>query len=192
MLMTQAAHDAPASLNWNQVESQLSQHRQLVRMCGPLSAARALSLMDHNIDLAAWLEPFASSKSAGVPIRTVLNLCQRYEPNAHIVQAANRSTHRLPLPCILFVNDSRHCVVAQSLSKSGVRIWDPSDLREKTISSPKLRSIWSGHAICLRKQNRWTVRRASLLSASIITWSILLRLTLRWKRINQQARSEPS
>ena len=150
-------------------------------MCGPLSAARALQLLQHEIDPVDWLAPFQSKHVRGVTVRTVLALCRRLEPQARLVRSKNKSVEQLSFPCILLVNNAQHCVVAQSSSHDRVRIWDPSDLREKTLSEEQLKSFWTGEVILL-KPSRWVlhqVKSVVLVLVMIVTWASWLRGSLQ-------------
>lgn len=175
------------TLSWEQIESQAAQHRQLVRMCGPLSAARALFLLNHDIDLAAWLTPFVSQTTRGVSVRNVLQLCQQYEPRTKLAHVDGNSIHNVSFPCILLVNDSQHCIVAQSSSLDGIRVWDPSDLREKTIRGSDLGSVWNGDVILLRPQRLTSYRTtiAALLGVAIAAFVCIA--IAQHRRVRRQA-----
>jgi ABC-type bacteriocin/lantibiotic exporter with double-glycine peptidase domain len=133
-----------AGMTWRDVENQIRFHQQRVRMCGPLSAARLLTLRGHDVPANSWLERFSVEQPEGVRVRDVVGLLHPFEPAVRAVHVAPESIARIPKPCILLVNDRSHCVTLESWDESTqtATIWDPSDLRRKTISQESLRRIW--------------------------------------------------
>ena len=166
----------------------VNQHREFVRMCGPLSAVRALSSLGHRVDIEQTLQRYRNEKATGVRLQQVLELCREFDPRARAIRMTDQKLHRLTTPCILLVNDGRHCIVLESLRRQlGVAtIWDPSDLQSKTISVQRLRAMWSGQAI-LFEYHGWSSSAMALITAGSTTLALFA--VMRIRSCSQQDRS---
>ena len=139
--------DAQQKIDQHQIRFQAERHRERIRMCGPLSIVRALTILNHSIDGKQWLRQFASERSTGVSIRDVVSACREFEPRTRLVHVPKDNTAYLDFPCILIVNDAHHCLVAESRVGNQLRVWDPSVLKHLLLSDDRVRAIWDGDAI---------------------------------------------
>jgi hypothetical protein len=140
------------TFSWTQIDQRIRWHRECVRLCGPLAAARALRLAGHSLAWQTFVDQFSLDHAEGVPLLDVLRVCQRYEPSCSASRVARTELKKLARPCILVVNEGRHCVVLQSIDQQSAlaEIWDPSEQREKQIPLDHLQVLWNGHVIQLR------------------------------------------
>ncbi len=172
-----------ASYTLSEVLASADHHREFVRMCGPLSAIRALSLLGHRVDTEQTLRRYRNEKATGVKLTQVLELCRESDPRARAVRVADRKLDRLTTPSILLVNDGRHCIVLESLRRQlGLAtIWDPSDLQSKTIPVTRLRTMWSGQAI-LFEFDGWSGPAVALITFGSTALALLSVLPTRFVR----------
>lgn len=176
------AHTSLASLTWSDVENQIQFHRQRVRMCGPLSAARLLTLRGHDVPAGEWLEQYSRDQPQGIRVRELMELLRGFEPSARAVHVDPEIIAHLPKPCILLVNDRSHCVTLESWNDSTrtAVVWDPSDLKQKPIPMNALRNMWSGESILI-VDSSWVALLLSI--ANVATLLILtVRIAQRWRR----------
>ena len=122
------------SLPWPTVQLAIEQHRQLVRMCGPLSAVRLIAHSGRQVN-------------RGVAIGDVLKICRQHDVSVRAVRGDPDNLRWLRPPAILLVNEGQHCVVLESIDLDQIELWDPSDLKVKRTSLAALRRIWDGEAI---------------------------------------------
>lgn len=176
-----AAPRAEAGFGWPQIEQRIADHRQHVRLCGPLSAARALRLLGHPLDVSALAHSWKRGDPRGVSLQTVVDICRRYEPTSRAVHVAPTDISSLSLPCILVVNQRQHCVVLQRLLADDrkAEIWDPSDGRVKQFAVSILKSNWDGDAITLTDSGSQE-RRLWLGSVGIVTLVVALWTYRNW------------
>lgn len=148
---TPAAARADNGFDWPQIEQRIADHRQHVRLCGPLSAARALRLLGHPLDVRALVSSFQEGDPRGISLQSVVTICRQYEPTSRAVSVSPADIASLPLPCILVVNQRQHCIVLQRLlsNSATAEIWDPSDGRTKQLAVSALHDIWDGDAVAL-------------------------------------------
>jgi hypothetical protein len=173
-----------AAIDWTRIEQQILFHRQRVKLCGPLSVARVLSLRGHSIASREWFQDFARTAPDGLSIGDVVKLLARYEPSATTAQIDTREIGRMPLPAILLVNQSSHCVVLEDWdSDTGTAtIWDPSDLTRKPLNQQMLNEMWSGEMIWLAELH-W-----GSLVLNAVNLLVLTLLSIRTVRLLVQAR----
>jgi ABC-type bacteriocin/lantibiotic exporter with double-glycine peptidase domain len=168
-----------ATYSWPEIERQIQWHRDRVRWCGPLSAVRTLRLLGHEVDVEATLEPFRGGDPRGTSVEQVLTLCQQYRPRARLVRLAGKQPGRLDTPCILFVNEGRHALVLQSLSRGQgtAEIWDPADLQVKTLTLAQMQRLWTGDAIVLHGAPWPSFALGTVNAIIVVQW-----LVRQWRR----------
>ena len=152
-LMHHPQADSQQKLDWHQIRFQAERHRERIRMCGPLSMARALKILSHSIDVEQWLRRFASERLTGVSIREVVSAGREFEPRTRFVHVPKSNTACLEFPCILIVNDAHHCLVAESRVGDKLRVWDPSVLKHLRLSDDRVRALWDGDAIVFSRRS---------------------------------------
>jgi hypothetical protein len=175
------------TFEWRQIEQQIEWHRQRVRACGPLSAVYALQLLGHHVDAAQVLTRTQPVNDDGVPLAEVLRLCRELEPRARLVQLPNKTWRRLECPCILVVNERQHALVLRSYShrRQTATVWDPADLKIKSLPLPQLEAVWTGDAILLHGFP-WT--SIVLGAANLLMLSALL--VAPWRRRNRRRKAD--
>lgn len=199
--------DTRQAADWEQLEETIQRHRELVRMCGPLSAARVIQGWGLRLKDGFWDEARALLTEAGVPLRQVVDWCREANPSARgVLFVGERSLEQLrqlTLPCVVVVNEGHHCLVLESVAADGgvVRVWDPSDLQAKPMPVPQLLEMWNGAAIVserrasepqrvAREERRWLVAGGcGLVAQSVVAWGWR---TGRWKPGAWKARQRPS
>lgn len=140
---------AAPQFTWPQVQACIEQHRSHLQLCGPLSAMRALWRRGHHLNPPEILQRYRGVSRGGVRVQQVIDLCRQFERRTQAITCRKRNLSSLSTPCILLVNEGRHCIVLETipdLSRTAT-IWDPSDLKLKTIPVDTLRQMWSGQAI---------------------------------------------
>lgn len=168
-----SAEDVPRNgVGWDELEASIRAHRNFVRMCGPLSAARMMHGLGSVMPGDYWRRCCASVEPQGVLVRKVLAWCQAADSSVQAIQCRSKNLKdclsRLRLPCILIVNESRHCLVLEQLDRNTgrARIWDPSDLSTKQMMVEQVLSMWDGAAI-IAGPVRWTNASYGLLHAGV-------------------------
>ncbi len=181
--------------SWQQVEQQIAIHRQRVRQCGPLSAARALRLLGHEVDSSTWNEQFPHRSLRGVPLRDVVTVCQRLEPTTRARQISPSCIGQLGLPAILIVNDRAHCLVLEDWRRDTqlATVWDPSDGKRKSIPFQQLAASWKGDAIILRPRSQ--LDRVVFLGNLLLLNLVIVRLIrkgVRWRSLTSSRDVNPA
>jgi hypothetical protein len=174
-----------AVYTWPQIERQIARHREHVRSCGPLSAVRSLRLLGQPVDIQSAMQQFRDPDPRGVPVEQVLRLCQDYRPGARLVRLPGKQFHRLTTPCILLVNQGKHALVLQSPvgATRVAEIWDPSDMRVKTVPLEQLSQQWTGDAILLRPRP-WMSSVLGLANGLIVVSFLARRaLSFQWRNV---------
>jgi len=139
--------------DWSELEETIRLHRDRVRMCGPLSAARVIQGWGLKVKEGFWEEARGRLSAEGVPLRQVVDWCREATSAARGVFFAGEldegRVRRLSVPCIVVVNDGHHCLVLESVSadRGIVHVWDPSDLQSKAMPMAQLLQMWNGAAI---------------------------------------------
>ncbi len=186
-LGTCSAAGGPATeLTLDDIQERIRQHRELVRLCGPLAAMRALSLLGHDMEPCDVVQRFQPVSEDGVPLQDVLELCREREPWTTARVVDRKDLDRLPLPCILLVNEGQHCLVLESIDadESSVTVWDPSDMRRKQLSCNLVRTMWAGETIIF---DGWPLSSTSLLLATAGMVALVLKRAalLKHRPVNQ-------
>lgn len=173
-----AERGAAQEFDWSSLSEQIDLHRKLVKNCGPLSAARVLKLHGHDVELREFMERCTYVRDEGVTISDVVQLCKLLEPNTTACRLDPREITSLPTPCILIVNDLRHCLVLEAIHQNDtVQIWDPSTLKTKSASVAEIDQQWDGEAIIVRP-NRASVGSLHVVLVGFAFTLLCLRLTL--------------
>lgn len=162
-------------VSWSEVESQLGWHRASHAACGPLSAAYLLQHLGCSLPLSDWQRRMERIDKAGVPVREVLKWCREADPSIkswHVdATDAEEAIRALPVPCILIVDQSRHCVVMRDVyrqagtGKTMVTIWDPARQTHDTIPWDHVYQNWNGGVIGRPRGPWW--KSCSLLACLI-------------------------
>jgi hypothetical protein len=156
-----------------EVHQQIEHHQSLVRLCGPLSVIRAMSLLGHSVEVRSILRRYRGSQVSGVKLQQIIDLCRELDVSTRAVDCKGRGLRTLTFPCILLVNEGRHCIVLEDLvnqCRSAV-VWDPSDLKRKTIPSFTVRQMWSGQAILFGPQP-WSDSAVVLIAAGVFALTL--------------------
>ncbi|MDG2385441.1 MAG: cysteine peptidase family C39 domain-containing protein [Pirellulaceae bacterium] len=142
-------HADPRCHSLEEVFKKIAAHQHLRQMCGPLSTIRIGVLRGIAIDPTAVFDYDPSSGSAGVSVREIIDLCRVHGLNGWAINSEVQTVKKLPLPCILLVNNNRHCVVLESVDQAGATalVWDPSVLKTQQVSLKSLNQVWSQKAI---------------------------------------------
>jgi len=192
-----ATRAAAQEFDWTSLSEQIDLHRKLVKNCGPLSAARVLRLHGHEVDLRAFMESCSYVRGEGVTISDVVQLCKQLEHNTSACRIDPKQITSLPTPCILVVNDLRHCLVLEKiLRNNAVRIWDPSTLKRKRATVAEINQQWDGEAIIVRS-NRKSFAALHVVVLGFAFTLLCLRMTLgrgqqQLKQTRAKMQSEPS
>lgn len=199
--------DAGQAADWKLLEQTIQRHREFVRMCGPLSAARVIQGWGLRLKPGFWDEARARLTDEGVPLRQVVDWCREANPTARGVlfvgERRVEQLRQLTLPCVVVVNEGHHCLVLEAIAADGgvVRVWDPSDLQAKPMPVRQLLEMWNGAAIMAEggasaaqrgagEERPWIVVGAcGLVAQSVVAWGWR---TGRWKPGGWKARRRPS
>ncbi len=178
-----AADSSVRRVPWSDIEAQLSWHRASLEACGPLSAAYLLQRLGCTLPLSDWQRRIDHIEKAGVPVREVVEWCREADPSIkswHIdVADAEKAIRALPVPCILLVDQSRHCVVMRdvyrhsSTGKTMVTIWDPARQTHDTVPWDHVYQNWNGGVIGRPRAPWWN-------SCSLLACLIPLQLACLW------------
>lgn len=129
---------------------------QFTTLCGPLSLARVMQIHGREVKFPQFLSEFTERSSEGVRVSEIITVG---ENEGFFVVGVSFDSKRLsdvPLPSILIVDHSRHCLVLEKYNTENqvAEIWDPSSLRTIRIPARILEMKWDGGAI-LVKRSKW-------------------------------------
>ncbi len=164
----------PPEFTWPEVQARIDQHRSQLRLCGPLSAMRALSLLGHRVDPQDILQRCRGLPNAGMRVQQVIDLCREFDRRTRAVVCPAQDLRMLTTPCILLVNQGQHCVVLETIQGRSLTavIWDPSDLKSKGIPFDTLRQMWSGQAIVFGRAT-WSSSALVCMTAGSTTFALV-------------------
>ena len=173
-----------AAINWAEIQSKLTSHRQLQSMCGPLSALRIAALHQKHFSTERILA-IHSVFSKGTPLREVIGILEQLGISTRAVRCHNKQLTSLTLPCILVTHEHQHCLVLESIDhrQQIAHIWEPSTMRSSQISLTRLEALWSQRAL-LFSPNQPIINRLSNLSLAIMTASLII-IAIRWTPSHQ-------
>ncbi len=120
----------------------------VLTLCGPLSLARAMRIDGINDPFEEVVGKFQSRTANGVRAEEIIDVGEFFGWHCQGINQADRDLSKLPLPAILIVNESQHCITLEALpDEASATIWDPVSFRVERISRVRLSKIWQGNAI---------------------------------------------
>lgn len=145
---TNAESDAP-DFGISDIIEESKEKRHLRSCCGPLALARSLQIVGSGESFAKLLKEFKTKTSEGVGFSELVQITQKYHPEAQPVVVDSSTLDDLPIPAILIVKNKRHCVVLEGVSSDGgtVVVWDPQILGSLKLTLEQVHSHWDGEAI---------------------------------------------
>ena len=81
-----------------QVQQQIEQHQRFLRMCGPLSAIRALSLLGRPVNARSIVHRYRDTGATGVKLQQVIDLCREFDVRSTAIACQDRNLRRLSDP----------------------------------------------------------------------------------------------
>ena len=61
------------------------------------------------------LRQFDAASDQGVPLQAVIEFCETYVPHTRAISLPDHNLRHLTTPCILLVNEGRHCIVLEAM-----------------------------------------------------------------------------
>ena len=166
------------SVTWPELEERIDQHVSQVRMCGPLSAGRWMTLLGHSVARNELISPFRQANPRGISLNDLVSLCRQFEPNTKLVRYDRTSLSQVPTPCILIVNENQHCVVLESIAMDNqqVTLWDPSEQCQRSVALEAFQETWDGLAVTATPGSNWMLWlwRANRIAVLMTAISIVL------------------
>ncbi len=120
------------------------------KACGPTSVWYCLRRLGHDAQLTAlWQE--AKIEADGTSLQNLLDLLHAHGVSAQAVAGDPSKLADLPAPAILVVDDA-HCVVYEGFESdgTGVRYFEPSVGKVRTVPWEEMQRHWTGEAIVFR------------------------------------------